>query len=68
LSNHLPSADLGLIKLESDGVDRVKILHRHIDLERAGPAADAWGMTFAFDEVKDMGDLNHLIVGAEISG
>ena len=64
----MPSIDLGLIKLEGDGIDRVKILHRHVDLEGACPAAAAWSPIFAFDDMKDMSDFDHLIVGAEVSG
>ena len=61
----MPRADLGLIKLEGDGVDRVKILHGNVDLKGV---CLAQRVIFAFDNMKDMGDFNHLTVGAEVSG
>lgn len=64
LSDHLPSADLGLIKLKGDDVDRIKIPHGHVDLEGACPARS---MMFAFDDMKDVGDFDHLIIGDKIS-
>jgi hypothetical protein len=64
----MPSADLGFIKLESDGVHRVKIPHGHIDLDCICPDGPAPSMSFAFDDMKDVGDFDHVIIGNEMSG
>ena len=64
----MPSVDLGLIKLKSDGVHSVKIPYGHVDLDCICPSGPAPSMSFALDDMKDVGDFDHLIIGNEISG
>lgn len=64
----MPPADLSLVKLESDGILRVKIPHGHIDLDGTCPTGVAPNMRFALNDMKDVGDFDHLIIGNEISG
>lgn len=64
----MPPADLSLVKLESDGVLRVKIPHGYVDLDCACPSGPAPRLSFAFDDMKDVGDFDHVIIGNEMSG
>jgi hypothetical protein len=52
--------------LERDGIDRVQIPHGNVDLEYICPAGANPSPIFAFEDVKDIGDLDHLSVGDEI--